>query len=173
MSALYTPFLAHIPMGGIILDAGCGSGRDSYYFLQHGYRVTAFDASAEMCRLASSLIGQAVFQKTFDEIEEVSAFDGIWASASLLHVCRDHMDSVLQMLCRALKPHGVLYASFKLRNGEWEHDGRLFNGYDDKSFRELVEKHPSFALVALWTSDDARPDRKHEQWLNALMRRGD
>ena len=60
MSALYAPFLAHIPKSGRILDAGCGSGRDSRYFLQQGYKIEAFDASAEMCRLASILIGQTV-----------------------------------------------------------------------------------------------------------------
>lgn len=171
MSSLCAPFLAHISPGGRILDAGCGSGRDSRYFLQHGYRVEAFDASVEMCRLASSLIGQTVLHKTFEEIDYVSVFDGVWASASLLHVLRDRMDAVLQRLSWALKPSGVMFVSFKLRDGEWEQDGRFFNGYDEDSFRELIKKHPSFLLGSIWTSDDLRPDRKHEKWLNALIQR--
>jgi 2-polyprenyl-3-methyl-5-hydroxy-6-metoxy-1,4-benzoquinol methylase len=171
MSALYDPFLAHIPTGGRILDAGCGSGRDSRYFLRHGYKIEAFDASAEMCRLASSLIGQTVPHKSFEEVDSLSAFDGVWACASLLHVGRDRIDAVLQRLSLALKPSGVMFVSFKLRDSEWVQDGRFFNGYDENSLRELIKKHPSFVLCSIWTSDDVRPDRKHEKWLNALIRR--
>jgi SAM-dependent methyltransferase len=152
-------------------DAGCGSGRDSRFFLQKGYTVEAFDASIEMCRLAANLIGQSVHQKTFEEIDYVADFDGVWASASLLHVRRTFIDEVLQKLWRALKPSGVLFISFKLRDGEWEQDGRFFNGYDEKSFQVLVKQHPLFVPLSIWISNDVRPHRKHEKWLNALIRR--
>jgi len=173
MSFLYAKFLIHVPLGGRILDAGCGSGRDSLYFLQHGYKLDAFDASVEMCRLASNFIGQPVLQKTFEDIDYVSAFDGVWACASLLHVPRDRMDAVLERFSRALKPGGVMFLSFKLRDGEWEMDGRFFTGYDQNSFQELVKTHPSFAICLIWTTDDARRDRKNERWLNALIQRVD
>ena|SRR5205807_552927 len=48
LGSLYEPFLALVPEGGLILDAGCGSGRDSRAFLERGYRVRAFDASPEL-----------------------------------------------------------------------------------------------------------------------------
>jgi ubiquinone/menaquinone biosynthesis C-methylase UbiE len=132
--------------------------------------VEAFDASSEMCCLASSHIGQTVLQKTFEQIDYDSEFDGVWACASLLHVPRDRIDAVLQRFTRALKPGGVMFLSFKLRDAEWEQDGRFFNGYDENSFRELVQEHPSFDLCTIWTTDDQRPDRKHEKWLSALVR---
>jgi 2-polyprenyl-3-methyl-5-hydroxy-6-metoxy-1,4-benzoquinol methylase len=171
MSALYAPFLALIPPGGRILDTGCGSGRDSLYFLQHGYDVEAFDASAETCRLASGLIGRTVLENTFEEIDSDSEFDGVWACASLLHVCRGSTDAVLQRLCRALRPGGIMFVSFKFRDGEWEQDGRFFNGYDESSFRALLMRNLSLALYSSWVSNDARPDRRHGKWLNALLRR--
>jgi SAM-dependent methyltransferase len=40
---LYEPFLALVPQGGRILDAGCGSGRDAAEFARRGYEVVAFD----------------------------------------------------------------------------------------------------------------------------------
>lgn len=58
MRHLYRRFLPLIPEGGRILDLGCGSGRDSRYFLEQGYQVTAIDGSAELCRLASKYIDQ-------------------------------------------------------------------------------------------------------------------
>jgi SAM-dependent methyltransferase len=171
MSALFSAFLPQIPPGGKLLDAGCGSGRDSYYFLQHGYHIEAFDASSEMCRLASGLIGQTVQQKNFEEIDWVSACDGIWACASLLHVRRDSMDVVLQKLCLALKPGGVMFVCFKLRDEEWEQDGRFFNGYDEGSFQELLGRHPTLACHSIWVTDDTRLKRKGQKWLNALLQR--
>jgi SAM-dependent methyltransferase len=169
MSELYARFLPHIPKGGRILDAGCGSGRDTLYFVQHGFRVEAFDASAEMCHLASSLTGQTVRQQTFDQVDSVAAFDGVWACASLLHVGRDRIDAVLANLCRALKPGGMMFISFKLRNGEWKKGGRFFNGYDEGSFRTLLSRHLTLRLHSVWISDDVRPQRAGEKWLNALV----
>jgi SAM-dependent methyltransferase len=171
MSELYKPFLAHIPLNGRILDAGCGSGRDSLFFIQHGYQVEAFDASSKMCDLASRLIGQSVHLKTFDEVEWRSAFDGIWACASLVHVCRASIDNVLERLCRALKSGGAMFLSFKHRDEEWEQNGRFFNGYSEDTFRRLIKGHSSVLPVSIWLSNDARPGRKDEMWLNALLQR--
>src|SRR3712207_7267921 len=41
-------FLRRVRPGGRILDAGCGTGRDALAFVQRGFEVVAFDASAEM-----------------------------------------------------------------------------------------------------------------------------
>ena len=48
MSESYGKFLRLLPTGGSVLDAGSGSGRDAAYFISQGYKVEAFDASAEM-----------------------------------------------------------------------------------------------------------------------------
>lgn len=169
MSSAYKPFLALIPSGGKILDAGCGSGRDSRYFLQHGYRVEAFDASARMCRLASSFIDQTVQHKSFDDVDCVSTYDGVWACASLLHVRRDAIDTTIQKLYGALKPNGVMFVSFKLRDAEWEEGGRFFNGYDGNSLRQLIRRHPAIVCHSMWVSEDVRPEHKEEKWVNALL----
>ena len=57
MSLWRDKFEKYIPDGGHILDAGCGSGRDSKAFFKHGYSVVAFDASREMCKFASEYLG--------------------------------------------------------------------------------------------------------------------
>ncbi|WP_412707499.1 methyltransferase domain-containing protein [Candidatus Rickettsia kedanie] len=40
-----------------MLDAGCGVGRDTKYFLGQGYQVTAFNGSSEMVKLATKETG--------------------------------------------------------------------------------------------------------------------
>jgi SAM-dependent methyltransferase len=86
MSLWRDKFEAYISKSGRILDAGCGSGRDSHAFKQHGYSVVAFDASTEMCRMASKLIRQKVLLMRFDGMDFEDEFDGVWACSSLLHV---------------------------------------------------------------------------------------
>lgn len=113
MSETRGRFLRYVQSDGLILDAGCGSGRDSKYFLEHGYHVIAMDASEEICRLASAYLGQAVGCRRFEEIAEKEIYDGIWACASLLHVPYVELPETIAKLGKALVDGGVLYASFK------------------------------------------------------------
>lgn len=89
MRHLYKRFLPLIPAGGRILDLGCGSGRDSRYFIEQGFQVTAADGSEALCRLASRYIGQEVLCMDFRDLAFKNCFDGVWACASLLHVPRE------------------------------------------------------------------------------------
>jgi SAM-dependent methyltransferase len=150
MSALYVPFLARICRGGRILDAGCGSGRDSLYFLQRGYEVEAFDASIEMCKIASQRIGQVVLHKNLEEVDDVSAFDGIWACASPLHIPRSCIDGVLQRFGRALKTqwdHVRLVQAPQWRvEAEWPILQRLRRRFVPKVAEEPVFFEPLFQL---------------------------
>lgn len=50
-------FRKMLPVGSRILDFGCGSGRDTKYFLEKGYQVAATDGSSELCKLASAFTG--------------------------------------------------------------------------------------------------------------------
>jgi len=60
-------FLAALPPGGQIMDLGCGSGRDSRWFLSQGYAVDALDASEELCKLAQQHTGIAVQCWVYDD----------------------------------------------------------------------------------------------------------
>jgi len=98
MSSLYDPFLREIQPGGRILDAGCGSGRDSLAFIKMGYQVVSIDASAEMVKAASKVTGQTALRMTFDEMPFEREFDSIWACASLVRVSRRDLSAVLNRL---------------------------------------------------------------------------
>lgn len=58
-------FLNMLPKKSLILDFGCGSGRDSLAFLKRGYNVEAIDGSEKMCKSASQIIGVRFFLMRF------------------------------------------------------------------------------------------------------------
>lgn len=170
MTELHARFLEFVPDGGLILDAGCGSGRDSKAFLERGYRVRAFDASAELARLATGVIGQPAETLTFDDLTDVACYDGVWACASLLHLAESAVPAAIARLWAALKPGGVSYLSFKLGEGERIEQGRHFTDASEARLRTWMDGLPDVKSVECWITHDRRPNRD-ERWLNALVRR--
>lgn len=170
MESLYLPFLRHLPQSGRILDAGCGSGRDSKAFLEKGYQVEAFDASAEMVNLASQHAGLCVRQMTFNDIADTERYDGIWCCASLLHVSAETLPGVMSKLARALKTGGTWYVSFKYGETERVKDGRHFTDLTEQGLEKLIAPMSDITLISSWTTRDKRPERE-EMWLNALLQK--
>lgn len=165
-----TRFMARMPPGGVVLEAGCGSGRDALALRQAGFAVTAFDGSATMVRLASRHTGLAVLHMTFDEMAWESAFDGVWACASLLHVAPADLPAVFGRIGCALKPGGVAFASFKLGQGRRFANGRWFTdlGLDDLA---ALFKAAGCDILERDVSSDLRAGREHELWAAAIARR--
>lgn len=171
MRQTYTRFLSYLPEDACILDAGCGSGRDTRYFADCGYEVVAVDASEEMCRIAEKFVRQRVLHLTFEEIRFDSRFDGIWACASLLHIRRKDLPGVLRKFRRALKPDGILYASWKLGENE-RTDGERF--YCDMTFdkmESLLMEVPGLKAEEMWETHDVRAGYESFKWLNVILRR--
>lgn len=171
MVDLYTSFLAMIKPGGRILDLGCGSGRDSKYFIRQGFQVEAMDGSPSMCRLASEFIGQEVFCAQIEEMDYQQEFDGIWACASLIHAEKKEMQSLLEKARQALKKRGVLYASFKYGQGEGMRGSRFLNFYDENELQLLFNRIDGLELVRIFRTEDVRRDKSGEFWLNVLAKR--
>lgn len=172
-SGIQNRFLSHLPEGALILDFGCGSGRDTRYFLGKGFRVEAADGSDELCRLASVYTGIPVKQMLFQELEETEKYDGIWACASILHLRREELPEVFRKMYRALKPGGILYVSFKYGDFEGERNGRYFTDMTEETAEELLESVPELKIKERWVTGDVRAGRGAEKWLNMILRRSD
>jgi SAM-dependent methyltransferase len=167
---LYRPFLALIPSGGSILDLGCGPGRDTKVFLGRGYQVTAVDASSRMVEAATRLSGQQVQQLAVEELDIESAFDGVWACASLIHVPRRGLADAIRRIRRALRPGGVCYMSFKEGVGERiDATGRHFTDFTPIELEAFLTTEIGLELIKLWSSEDLRLERT-QRWANALVR---
>ena len=166
-------FLQLLDSQSSILDFGCGSGRDTMYFLEKGYHVTATDGSAELCKLASAFTGIEVKEMLFQELDDINKYDGIWACSSILHLPKKELFPVLRKMCIALKSAGVIYSSFKYGDFEGERNGRYFTDFTEDTFRDFIKDIPELTIEDHWITSDVRPGRGNEKWLNLIIRKSD
>lgn len=173
MTTIYRRFLKYLKPGAKILDAGSGSGRDTRAFLSLGYAVEAFDASRTLAGLSSKLTGVQTQVLRFQEFRCHQKYDGIWCCAALLHVPRSALEDATSRLIEALKPGGVMYASFKLgdtdRIGD---DGRRFTDIDEDNLAKMVVRiTPQATIVELWRTSGESDFQGHGRWLNVIFER--
>lgn len=173
MQNVYQPFLERLPNGKqTILDVGCGSGRDSIFFADQGFDVTAIDGSQNLIDLAKQTDNRINWQcLTFDKIANQNwqnRFTGIWACASLLHVPFEELPQILNDLIGCLKPNGILYASFKYGDSERDKEGRFFCDINEERWQLVELKLQSAEHLKIWQTIDNRVARQ-EIWLNVLL----
>ncbi len=165
--------LKYIPENGKILDAGCGTGRDSLIMKELGYEVTAFDGAYKMVELARKVTGLPVIVDTFENIAlQNNTFDGIVALSSFIHVDKENMEQVFKKLYNSLKKEEYMVCSYKLgENYIYQEDGRKFTCYTIKEFAEFIEQKTQFTLIEKIIQTDARKGLEHIQWGNFILKK--
>lgn len=169
MSEHYEKFLKFMKPGDRILDAGCGTGRDTKAFLEKGYRVSAFDGSKKMVEFASSYTGILVEHTDFLAYSSNHLFDGIWACASLLHIGYEEQLEVLKKYHGFLKACGVFYMSFKYGHGVFEKEGRRFFGHGVESLRVLIQTAKKYEIKEMYITNDVRQHRLDQKWISVIL----
>lgn len=153
----------------LILDLGCGSGRDSRFFLELGHHVVAVDPVKEIAACATQYLNQPVIVKKAEEIEEHDTYDGIWACASLLHIPKSRIEASLARIAEALKPGGILAMSFKRGEAErQDQHQRFFNDYTMTTMQSLLRHFPQLKRIELSESMSALRS-KQQAWINVLV----
>lgn len=169
----YNKFLEHLQPHAYILDFGCGSGRDSKYFLDNGYKVKAIDGSIEMCKLASKYINQEVTCMKFEELNDINTYDGIWACSSILHIEKENLSDILIKMINSLKVNGVIYTSFKIGTGYEIKEGKYYNYLTkDEMIQTLNKTSKSVELVDYFeTLPSTRRKAENTIWGNFIIKK--
>ena len=138
-NALLMDFLARLPDGSAVLDFGCGVGDSAARMQAAGHIVTCLDASPEMAAVAKTSFGLDVRLQSFETLEDVAAFDAVWASFSLLHAPKALMPDILSRIHHALRPGGIVYIGLKAGVGEARDDfGRFYAYYEETELTGLI-----------------------------------
>ena len=111
-------FMELLPVGAHVLDLGCGPARASVHMRAAGFRPDPVDASKGMVTLANETHDIGARLMTFDDLDAVAAYDGVWANFSLLHAPRADLPRHLAAIATALKPAGVFHIGMKTGTGE-------------------------------------------------------
>ena len=135
--------------GKLILDVGCGTGKDGAYFRKKGYEVIGIDLSDKMLNYARKRIN--VMKSDFRNLPfNDSVVDGIWSNTSLVHV-RDKQ-IVIEEWRRVLKKGGILaitiqnkiFPKYFLRQIQTAIDKRKFEfgyaNYDGRHWWYITQK---------------------------------
>ncbi|MBD5411251.1 MAG: class I SAM-dependent methyltransferase [Treponema sp.] len=173
MTFLQDKFISYLPANSFVLDFGCGSGRDTKYFLSKNLKVKAIDGSEKMCEIAHKNTGIEIEHVLFSNFEcEENCFDGVWACASILHLPPTDLPIVLKKLEIALKSNGILYASFKYGENDRIVDGRFFTDMTEKRFSQFLNSFESdYRIIETLVTPDVRKNRENEKWLNVFLRK--
>ena len=172
-SSVQNRFLDKLHKESFILDFGCGSGRDTKYFMDQGHTVEAIDGSIEMCKLAREYTGIEVKNMFFQDLQEVDKYDAIWACSSVLHLPYTELVDVMKKMSIALKKKGFIYTSFKYGIYEGVRNGRYFTDMTEASIEPLLQEIPELQIDECWITSDVRPGRGEEKWLNLILQKVD
>lgn len=162
-------FISYLSKNATILDFGCGSGRDTKYFLDKGFLTEAMDGSKKLCEYASTYTGIHVKNMLFEELNEHEKYDGIWACSSILHLNKKELLNVFPLMIQALKKNGIIYTSFKYGDYEGMVNGRYFTYFTENSFSLFLKNIEGLTIKEQWISADVRPNRGDEKWLNLIL----
>jgi len=164
-------FLSYLKQGDTILDFGCGSGRDSAYFLEKGYEVVSTDGAEKLCELAAEYLKRPVKVMEFNELNEENQYDGIFASASIMHLEYDKLVEVFPKMIRALKDNGVIYVSFKYGDQDGYLGKRYYTDMNEERFIKFLENYPELKVEESGIFGNEHPGQMDFRWLFAVLRK--
>jgi SAM-dependent methyltransferase len=155
--------------GARVLEIGSGGGRDALLMEELGLVVRRTDITPGFVAL---LRGQGHACDLLDPLVDDLAspdgpYDAVWANASLLHVDRADLPTVLTRAADVVRPGGLLRASLKEGDGEgWSTHGTISGPRHFTYWRA-----PDLEVVAAgsgWTDVAVRPGlggERGETWL--------
>jgi SAM-dependent methyltransferase len=171
-SSQLASFVARLAPGAAVLDLGCGAGRDTQALIEAGLDVTALDGSPAMAAQAERRIGKPVRVQLFEDLADIAAFDAVWANASLLHVPREGLEPVLRAVHHALKPNGLLFASFKSGGREGRDKlGRYYNYLDAHEVTDLLRGSGTWRSLDTTEGRGKGYDGTETGWVQVLARK--
>lgn len=170
LRSIQDKFLTRVRSGGLILDVGSGSGRDTLAFLQRGFRVEAIEPSPALAKLSHKVTGVKPRSIRVQDLTDVGRFDGIWACASLVHVPPEELPEALSRMVRSALPSAPIYLTFKYGHGtRIAADGRPYTDLTETELERLLKDFRAVGVAEQWLSQGPETTIGRDLWVNAIL----
>lgn len=155
----------------VLLDFGCGPGRDLACFSARGHEAVGLDGARAFVEMAREATGCEVLHQDFIALDLPPArFDGVFANAALFHVPRPELPRVLGELHACLKPDGALFSSNPRGDDQEDSGGERYGCfYGIETWRGYM-RAAGFAEIRHYYRPEGLP-RKRQPWLASVWRR--
>ena len=165
-------FVALLPPNAYILELGCGGGIDAEALIKLSFNVDPTDGCAEIAAKAQERLKRSVKVMRFDELAAKETYDAVLANASLLHVPRKQLPSILKLVYNALKPNGIHFASYKAGGTEGRDKfGRYFNYPDKEQLLQAYLNSEPWEIISVVEQIGGGFDGKQGPWLAITARK--
>lgn len=172
MPASFHRFAAALPSAAHVLDLGSGDGHYAAAFEAMGHNVTAMDGSAGLAAIAGTRLAKPVRVARFDELEDIDAFDGVWAHASLLHAPLKSLPDLMARVHKSLRLGGIFHASFKTGQPEGRDKlGRYYNFPTRTDLQDAMTGSGNWTDIIYDTGDGIGYDGKSTGWIILFARK--
>lgn len=154
----------------VILDFGCGPGRDLAHFRSLGHEAVGLEGSARFVEMARATGAEVLHQDFIALSLPLARFDGVFANASLFHVPRADLPRVLGELYAALKPRGVLFASNPHGDDREGFSGTRYGAYYTHATWSSLVTAAGFEELSHYYRPTGKP-RAEQPWLATVFRK--
>ena len=165
-----SPLTHFLPVSASILDLGCGSGRDILWLKKRGYKVTGFERSPSLARLARKNSDCEIIEGNFTSFNfSTMSFDALISVGSLVHLEQDQLVFVLESISEAIKPGGHMLITLKEGKGDASMpDGRFFTLWQQSQLEEVFSR---IGLAVLDFSRQVSRIRGNDMWLGYVLKK--
>ena len=155
----------------VILDFGCGPGRDLKTFAELGHVAIGIEGAEQFVAMARAQSGCEVWHQDFLKLGlPGERFDGVFANAALFHVPKQELARVLGELRATLKPRGVLFSSNPRGANQEGWNGERYGAYHDLDAWRAIVTRAGFEELEHYYRPANLP-REQQPWLASVWRR--
>lgn len=165
------PFMQRIAArgntGGLILDIGCGHGRDIAWFEQRSVAVIGIDISIGMLRQAKLVTSAPLVQAEMRRLPvRSSSVAAIWCCASLLHLPKSQAILAIREFERVLEKSGLIFIGVQ----RGIHDGPRHSNGVVRHFADYMPDEMEGMLVhaGLQMVEQSTTEAEGVSWLQTL-----
>ena len=138
----------HLLRNSHILELGCGVGRDTIYFAEHGHQILATDGSEVVIDQDQQYVRSGIKFDVLDMREafpyEAEYFDAVYANLSLHYYSDEMTRKIVKEIVRVLKSSGVF--AFACKSYDSLHN-------EGVEIEKDVYSSPSGATIHLFSID--------------------